>query len=212
MRYRYWLSVCVLLSCGAHAADEFDGYGAPALMRQFSAGDYKENNLAIRQYALGLFAVLSKHCGAPEPIRLSANRLRTKVAEITRTAESPAALRDAEKFHAKNGCDEGRSLRINVYRYINDHQEPPRSAFYAIQPPSLFNACMRDQIRRYEVANDTVYESNIRSWCDCNVKQIDRYVTEEDRKAFLENFTAYYDKIENERVYRLLTRLNACKN
>jgi hypothetical protein len=210
MRKGRWLALCVLFTSGALAQD-FADYGQPAKMRQFSTGWYAENSLAMRQYALGLFAVLSKHCSAPEPIRLSANRLRTKVAELAKPAESPGAMKDAEKFHAAHGCDEGRALRINVYRYINENQEPPRSAHYASQPPSLFNACMRDQIRQWEDANDTPDESSIGSWCTCNVNQVDRYLTDEDRKAFLENFSRYYDKIENERIYRLLTRLNACK-
>jgi hypothetical protein len=210
MRKSHWISWCALLACGALAQD-FSGYGQPAKMSQFAYNSYSENSLAMRQYALGLFAVLSKHCSAPEPIRLSANRLRTKVAALASPAESPVAVKDAEKFHAANGCNDGRTLRINVYRYINENQEPPRSAFFASQPPNLFNACMRDQIRLYEDANDSVDESNIRSWCTCNVNQIERYVTDADRNAFLANFSAYYDKIENERDYRLLTRLNACK-
>jgi hypothetical protein len=210
MRKSCWLSLCVMLSTGALAQD-FAGYEQPAKMRQFSMGMYGENSLAMRQYALGLFAVLSKHCTAPDPIRLSANRLRTKVAELSKETESPVAMKDAEKFHAANGCDDGRALRINVYRYINENQEPPRSAFYASQPPSLFNACMRDQIREYETANDSYDESRFRSWCTCNVNQVERYLTDEDRKAFMENFFQYYIKIEDERIYRLLTRLNACK-
>lgn len=210
MRKGHWLSLCALLSCGALAQD-FADYGQPAKLRQFSNGWYSENSLAMRQYALGLFAVLSKHCTAPEPIRLSANRLRTKVAQLSKETESPVAMKDAEKFHAASGCDGGRALRINVYRYINENQEPPRSAFYASQPPSMFNACMRDQIREYENAMDSYDESSFHSWCTCNVSQVERYLTEEDRNAFMDNFFKYYIKIEDERIYRLLTRLNACK-
>jgi hypothetical protein len=92
-------------------------------------------------------------------------------------------MKAAEKFHAASGCDGGRALRINVYRYINENQEPSRSAFYASQPPSLFNACVRDQIREYENAMDSYDEGSFK----------------------------YYIKIEDERIYRQLTRLNACK-
>jgi hypothetical protein len=157
MRKGHWLSLCALLSCGALAQD-FADYGQPAKLRQFSNGWYSENSLAMRQYALGLFAVLSKHCTAPEPIRLSANRLRTKVAQLSKETESPVAIKDAEIF-------------------------TPRAAVTA----------------------------GGRCASTCNVSQVERYLTEEDRKAFMDNFFKYYIKIEDERIYRLLTRLNACK-
>lgn len=188
-----------------------EGYARPDLLRQFETGRYETNSLELRQYALALFDAIDERCGVPEPIRLAAGRLRSSIESIG-AAASHAGTRDAVRHHEEHGCSgAGQRFRIHVMRYIDRNQEVPRSDFYAAQAPSLFNACVRDHLRRQEVNNETIKESSTRTWCECSMRQIGRYVTPEDQRGLLADYVGYMQKLEDARDYRLATRLNPCR-
>jgi hypothetical protein len=196
----------------ADAGGAGEDYARPDLLRQFETGRYETNSLELRQYALALFEVIDELCDVPEPIRLAAGRLRSSIENIGVQPGHPAGSQDAAIHHERHGCSgAGQRFRIHVMRYIDRNQEVPRSEFYAAQPPSLFNACVRDNLRRDERNNRTIRESSTRTWCECSIRQIGRYVTPEDQRGLLEDYTGYMNKLEEARDYRLAYRLNPCR-
>lgn len=196
----------------ADAGGAGEDYARPDLLRQFETGRYETSSLELRQYALALFDVIDERCGVPEPIRLAAGRLRSSIESIGALAGHPAGSHDAATHHARHGCSgAGQRFRIHVMRYIDRNQEVPRSEFYAAQPPSLFNACVRDHLRRQELNNETIRESSTRTWCECSMRQIGRYVTPEDQRGLLADYVGYMRRLEDAGDYRLAMRLNPCR-